>query len=37
MWSTLMHLAFVFSALILAYVDRLTNAGKAAKSAGKDS
>jgi uncharacterized protein (TIGR00645 family) len=31
MWATLMHLAFVFSALILAYVDRLTHAGKAAK------
>jgi uncharacterized protein (TIGR00645 family) len=31
MWATLMHLAFVFSALILAYVDKLTNAGKAAK------
>lgn len=24
MWSTLMHLAFVFSALILAYVDKMT-------------
>jgi uncharacterized protein (TIGR00645 family) len=31
MWATLMHLAFVFSALILAYVDRMTNAGKAGK------
>jgi uncharacterized protein (TIGR00645 family) len=31
MWATLMHLAFVFSALVLAYVDRITNAGKAAK------
>lgn len=28
MWATLMHLAFVFSALILAYVDRLTSHGK---------
>jgi uncharacterized protein (TIGR00645 family) len=36
MWATLMHLAFVFSALILAYVDRLTNAGKAAKKAMRD-
>ena len=36
MWATLMHLAFVFSALILAFVDRFTNAGKAAKAAGKD-
>jgi uncharacterized protein (TIGR00645 family) len=31
MWATLMHLAFVFSALILAYVDRLTHSAKAAK------
>ena len=29
MWATLMHLAFVVSALILAYVDRLTSHGKA--------
>jgi uncharacterized protein (TIGR00645 family) len=36
MWATLMHLAFVFSALILAYVDRLTNAGKAGKKAMRD-
>lgn len=36
MWATLMHLAFVVSALILAYVDRLTSHGKAkgAKSPG---
>jgi uncharacterized protein (TIGR00645 family) len=33
MWATLMHLAFVFSALILAYVDRLTSHGKPAKAA----
>jgi hypothetical protein len=26
-----MHLAFVGSALVLAYVDRITNAGKAIK------
>jgi uncharacterized protein (TIGR00645 family) len=31
MWATLMHLAFVGSALVLAYVDRITNAGKAIK------
>ena len=24
MWLTIMHLAFVFSALLLAYIDRLT-------------
>jgi uncharacterized protein (TIGR00645 family) len=36
MWATLMHLAFVFSALILAYVDRLTNAGKAARKEASD-
>ena len=28
MWATLMHLAFVVSALILAYVDKMTNHGK---------
>lgn len=28
MWATLMHLAFVFSALILAYVDKMTSHGK---------
>ena len=28
MWATIMHIAFVLSALILAYVDRLTNHGK---------
>ena len=33
MWATLMHLAFVVSALILAYVDRLTAHGKSAKPA----
>jgi uncharacterized protein (TIGR00645 family) len=32
MWATLMHLAFVFSALILAYVDRMTSHGKPAKN-----
>jgi uncharacterized protein (TIGR00645 family) len=31
MWFTLIHLAFVVSALFLAYIDRITNAGKAAK------
>jgi uncharacterized protein (TIGR00645 family) len=31
MWSTLMHLAFVFSALILAYVDKISHKGKAEK------
>lgn len=29
MWATIMHIAFVVSALILAYVDRLTSHGKA--------
>lgn len=28
MWATIMHLAFVFSALILAYVDKMTNHNK---------
>jgi uncharacterized protein (TIGR00645 family) len=28
MWATIMHLAFVFSALILAYVDKMTSHGK---------
>jgi uncharacterized protein (TIGR00645 family) len=36
MWSTLMHLAFVFSALILAYVDKMTHKGKAEKRAMND-
>lgn len=31
MWLTLMHLAFVVSALILAYIDRLTGLTKAGK------
>lgn len=31
MWLTLMHMAFVFSALILAYIDRLTGLNKAGK------
>jgi uncharacterized protein (TIGR00645 family) len=31
MWATLVHLAFVFSALILAYVDKMTHKGKAEK------
>ena len=33
MWATLMHLAFVVSALILAYVDRLTSHGRGDKDA----
>ncbi len=32
MWSTLMHLAFVFSALILAYVDKMTYRSKGEKT-----
>jgi uncharacterized protein (TIGR00645 family) len=36
MWATLMHLAFVVSALILAYVDRLTSHGKAKSSKSPD-
>ena len=35
MWLTIMHLAFVVSALILAYIDRIT-AVKGAKNAGRD-
>ena len=31
MWLTLMHLAFVASALILAYIDRLTALSKGSK------
>jgi uncharacterized protein (TIGR00645 family) len=31
MWATIMHLAFVFSALILAYVDRLTSHSKSVR------
>ncbi len=31
MWLTVMHMAFVFSALILAYIDRLMSAGKKEK------
>jgi uncharacterized protein (TIGR00645 family) len=36
MWSTLMHLAFVFSALILAYVDKISHKGKGEKQAMND-
>ncbi|BCH23812.1 UPF0114 protein [Mesorhizobium sp. L-8-10] len=38
MWLTIMHLAFVVSALMLAYIDRLTGLAKSAKkgSAGPD-
>jgi uncharacterized protein (TIGR00645 family) len=36
MWSTLMHLAFVFSALILAYVDKISHKGKAEKQVMND-
>ena len=32
MWLTLMHMAFVASALLLAYIDRLTGAKKGAKA-----
>jgi uncharacterized membrane protein YqhA len=35
MWLTIMHLAFVVSALILAYIDRLTGLSKAGKKADK--
>ncbi|WP_411505367.1 TIGR00645 family protein [Brucella anthropi] len=36
MWFTIIHLAFVFSALFLAYIDRLTAKGKSgAKAKGK--
>ncbi len=35
MWLTIMHLAFVVSALILAYIDRLTGLAKAGKKADK--
>jgi uncharacterized protein (TIGR00645 family) len=33
MWLTIMHLAFVLSALLLAYIDRLTGLAKGAKKA----
>ncbi len=33
MWATLMHLAFVVSALILAYVDQMTSHGRGNKDA----
>jgi uncharacterized protein (TIGR00645 family) len=36
MWLTIMHLAFVVSALLLAYIDRLTGLAKAMKSASPD-
>jgi uncharacterized protein (TIGR00645 family) len=36
MWSTLIYLAFVFSALILAYVERMAHGGKAEKRAAGD-
>jgi uncharacterized protein (TIGR00645 family) len=36
MWSTLMHLAFVFSALILAYVDKISHKGKGEKQVMND-
>jgi uncharacterized protein (TIGR00645 family) len=35
MWLTIMHLAFVVSALILAYIDRLTGLTKAGKKDGE--
>jgi uncharacterized protein (TIGR00645 family) len=35
-WATIMHLAFVFSALILAYVDKITHKAKGAKSGMND-
>jgi uncharacterized membrane protein YqhA len=31
MWLTIMHLAFVVSALLLAYIDRLTGLAKLVK------
>ncbi len=31
MWLTIMHMAFVFSAFFLAYIDKITQSGKAAK------
>jgi uncharacterized protein (TIGR00645 family) len=36
MWSTLMHLAFVFSALILAYVDKISHRAKGERQAMND-
>jgi uncharacterized protein (TIGR00645 family) len=36
MWSTLMHLAFVFSALILAYVDKISHRSKGEKQVMND-
>jgi uncharacterized protein (TIGR00645 family) len=32
MWLTIVHMAFVFSALLLAYIDRIMNMTKASKS-----
>ena len=32
MWLTIVHMAFVFSALLLAYIDRIMNATKASKT-----
>ena len=32
MWLTIVHMAFVFSALLLAYIDRVMNMTKASKS-----
>jgi uncharacterized membrane protein YqhA len=32
MWLTIIHLAFVVSALILAYIDRLMSSSKKVKS-----
>ena len=34
MWLTIMHLAFVVSALLLAYIDRITGLAKGIKAAG---
>jgi uncharacterized protein (TIGR00645 family) len=36
MWFTIMHLAFVVSALFLAYIDVMTGKGKAAKKAASE-
>jgi uncharacterized membrane protein YqhA len=34
MWLTIMHIAFVFSALMLAYIDRVMALGKGGKKIG---
>jgi uncharacterized membrane protein YqhA len=36
MWLTIMHLAFVVSALMLAYIDRVMASGKSAKKGAAD-